>query len=245
MGEPDRQNTSEPEAVAKALQISPLFAGLPPSVLREMAAFCRFRKLKKGQYLFHEAEKAEGFYIVHSGGINVHRVNAAGKEQVLRVFRGGEPVAEAVLAGDGGYPASARAEGTSAVVFVPRREFAGLLRRHPEAALRMILALGRRLRLLVELLEERTFRDAEARLAGWLLRRCPDPFSHKPAEIVLGMTKKTLAAEIGLAGETLSRALAAFREKGLAETRGQQVRLPNPLLLKKFLEQRLNPQPSR
>ena len=35
---------------------------------------------------------------MQTGAINVHRVNAAGKEQVIHVFRAGESFAEATLA---------------------------------------------------------------------------------------------------------------------------------------------------
>ena len=43
------------------------------------------------------------------GAINVHRVNAAGKEQVIHLFQPIESFAEATLATAGGYPADARA----------------------------------------------------------------------------------------------------------------------------------------
>jgi CRP/FNR family transcriptional regulator len=68
----------------------------------------------------------------------VHRVSAAGKEQVIHVFRPVESFAEAALASAGGYPADARATEASAVVLVPKRDFVALLRSRPELALRML-----------------------------------------------------------------------------------------------------------
>jgi hypothetical protein len=41
--------------------------------------------------------------------MNIHRVNAAGKEQIIHIFRAGESFAEAGLATPTGYPADARA----------------------------------------------------------------------------------------------------------------------------------------
>ena len=56
------------------------------------------KALTKGGYLFREGEVSHGFYIVQKGAVNVHRVNAAGKEQIIHVFRPGESFAEATLA---------------------------------------------------------------------------------------------------------------------------------------------------
>jgi len=41
--------------------------------------------------------------------VNVYRVNTAGKEQVIHVFRAGDSFAEVALAVPTGYPADARA----------------------------------------------------------------------------------------------------------------------------------------
>ena len=41
------------------------------------------------------------------GAVNVHCVSAAGKEQIIHVFRAGESFAEAALAANKGYPADA------------------------------------------------------------------------------------------------------------------------------------------
>ena len=38
------------------------------------------------------------------GAVNVHRVSAAGKEQIIHVFRTGDSFAEVALASEKGYP---------------------------------------------------------------------------------------------------------------------------------------------
>ena len=80
------------------LRSSQLFSGLSPEDLGVIAKFVVAEKLAKGDYLFHEGDPARGCYLVQSGAINVHRVSAVGKEQVIHVFRTGESLAEASLA---------------------------------------------------------------------------------------------------------------------------------------------------
>ncbi len=108
-----------------------LFMGLPATDVAAIASFVVPKHLDKGDYLFREGDRSEGFYIVQKGAINVHRVSAAGKEQVIHVFRPIESFAEATLATEGGYPADARATEPTTVLLVPKNDFVDLLRRRP------------------------------------------------------------------------------------------------------------------
>ena len=71
-------------------------------------------------------------------------------------------------------------------------------------------------------------KDVETRLANWLLKRCPEPNSEKPVKIVLTMTKRVLAAELGTVSETFSRTLATFREQKVIEVKGRTVIVLSP-----------------
>src|ERR1051325_7559734 len=86
------------------LRCCQLFSGLSAEDLGVIAGFVIVEKLAKDDYLFHEGEPSRGFYLVSGGAINVHRVNAAGKEQVIHIFRAGESFAEAALSSPSGYP---------------------------------------------------------------------------------------------------------------------------------------------
>ena len=95
-------------AVVNTLRSCQLFTGLPPADLENIAAVSIVKSLEKDDYLFHEGDPAHGFYVVQRGAVNVHRVNAAGKEQIIHVFRAGDSFAEVALASSTGYPADAR-----------------------------------------------------------------------------------------------------------------------------------------
>src|SRR4051794_18386216 len=92
-------------ALINTLRSCQLFVGLPPADLEKIADAAILKSLDKGEYLFHEGDPARGFYVVQRGAVNVHRVNAAGKEQIIYVFRAGDSFAEVALASSTGYPA--------------------------------------------------------------------------------------------------------------------------------------------
>jgi CRP/FNR family transcriptional regulator len=224
-------------ALANSLRDCQLFAGVAEEDLERIASFVVTRHLERSEYLFREGDRAEGFYVVQSGAINVHRMSAAGKEQVICVFHPGQSFAEAAIASQEGYPASARAIESSTVVVVPKADFTELLRKRPELALRMLGSMSQHLRTVVTLVDDLRLKDVETRLANWLLKRCPRPF--KPTVVNLDRTKRVLAAELGAASETLSRTFAKFRTEKLIKVAGKAISVPQPMELERLLRRNL------
>ena len=226
-------------AVINTLRSCQLFTGLPPSDLENIAAVSVIKPLEKGDYLFHEGDPARGFYIVQRGAVNVHRVNAAGKEQIIHVFRTGDSFAEIAVASPTGYPADARALEPTQVLLVQKDGILALLKRQPGLALRMLGSMSSHLRVLVGQLEDLTLKDVETRLANWLVKRCPNLQSEAPVKIELTMTKRLLAAELGTVSETFSRTLAKFRKQKLLAVKGKIVTVLSPADLNALLRRNL------
>jgi CRP-like cAMP-binding protein len=236
---PLEASTFRQAVVENTLRSCQLFMGLSAADIAAIASFAVQKNLDKGEYLFREGDRSEGFYIVQKGAINVHRVSAAGKEQVIHVFLPIESFAEATLATEGGYPADARATEPTTVLLVPKNDFVDLLRKRPDLALRMLGSMSQHLRVIVGLLDDLTLKDMETRVANWLLKRCPRPIGNREVEIKLDRTKRVLAAEFGATSETLSRTLAKFRDRKLLRIKGNTLTLTRPNELQKLLQQHL------
>lgn len=211
-------------ALAGTLRGCQLFSGLPPEDIETIAGFAQLLRVAKDDYLFREGSPSQGFYVVQTGAINVHRVSQTGREQVIHVFRSGDTFAEASLATPTGYPADARAVENSSIVLVPKREFLDLLARRPDLALRMLGSMSTHLRVLVGLVEDLQMKDVETRLAHWILQRSAPG---KGSVVKLQTTKRVLAAEMSTSSETLSRTFAKFRDAGFIEVKGKQISVLN------------------
>lgn len=192
------------------LRCCQLFTGLAAEDIAAIAAFSVTKSLNRDEYLFRQGADSEGFYVVQRGAINVHRVNPAGKEQVIHVFRAGESLAEGALATPSGYPADARAVEASTVLLIPKTPFLEFIGRRPDLALRMLGSMSAHLRVLVGMLDDLTLKDVESRLLNWLVKQSR---SAKDGVITLPGTKRVLAAELGTSSETLSRTLGKLRDE--------------------------------
>ena len=222
-------------AVAGTLRCCQLFSGLSGDDLEAIARFAVLLNLERGAYLFRQGEPSAGFYVVQRGAINVHRVSAAGKEQVIHVFRMGESFAEAALATPTGYPADARALEPSTVLLIPKAPILELIGRRPDLALRMLGSMSQHLRVVVGMLDDLTLKDVETRLANWLLRHAKG----RVGPLQLPGTKRVLAAELGTSSETLSRTFAVLRDRKIIAVAGNTITLRDPEALQAVLRRNL------
>ena len=218
-----------------SLRCCQIFSGLSGEDLAAIAAFAVPQSLAKGAYLFHEGEASRGFYVVQRGAINVHRVSAAGREQVIHVFRAGESFAEAALAAPTGYPADARAVETSTVLLIPKAPILALIGKRPDLALRMLGSMSVHLRVLVGMLDDLTLKDVETRLINWLVKHSLG----RAGAIQLPGTKRVLAAELGTSSETLSRTFARLRDRKLIAVWGKTITVQEPVALAAILRRNL------
>src|SRR5674476_1645815 len=144
------------EIIKKAL----LFSGLDEEHLIEVAEIAVRRPFTKGETLFSEGERAQGFYLLAEGSLKLCKISPDGREKVLHMVHPVETFAEAAFFGDGCYPAEARGVEKGEVLFFPRGAFMGLLERNPRFSLNLIASLSLLLRRFARQIEELSFADA-------------------------------------------------------------------------------------
>lgn len=216
---PEQLRAFRRTALVATLRRSQMFAVLSPEDLQEVAEVCVLKSLEKGEMLFREGDKAEGFYVLQSGSISVFKITPDGREQIICVFRPPESFAEVTLATVEAYPANGVALEPSQAILVQRTGFRDLICRKPELSLHMLASMSLHLKHLVQTLQDYKGRQIEGRLASWLLRHAPDGALH----FDLPVTKKNLAGQLGVTSETLSRTLARFRDEKLIRVEGARV----------------------
>ena len=212
---------------AETLRRTPLFANLPPDDLARVAGICSLRRCGKKESLFHEGDRADGFFVVSSGRIKVFKLSPEGKEQVLHVIEPGQSFAEATIFEGGHFPASAEALSDSEIVFIPKRPFLDLLERMPRIALRMLASMSKWLKRMTDLVETIALRDVETRLVHFVseeLKGRGVPLADG-AVLELAFTKNVLASRLGTVPETFSRTLKKLQEEGKIRVRGRQIRI--------------------
>ena len=116
------------------------------------------------------------------------------------------------------------AETSAAVRRVPVTAFQAWYRGLPKLVQTMLHDVALAHRQQADLAISRLAKDAEARCAEWLLRHAQTS-SHGSVAVMLQERKRSIAAQLGIAPETLSRVLRHLRERSLISGSGRVVNL--------------------
>src|SRR5690606_31550890 len=90
----DNMTAHRHTAISATLRQSRMFASLSPEDLSAVAAVCTLRTLQKGETLFRQGEKSEGFYVMQTGSVSIFSLTPDGREQIICLFRPPESFAE-------------------------------------------------------------------------------------------------------------------------------------------------------
>jgi CRP-like cAMP-binding protein len=203
------------------LSTIPLFDGLSEQQYLVLGQIARELQFERGQTIFSEGDRGQGFFVVASGQIKIFKLSFDGKEQILHVFGPGEPFAEVAVFTGSDYPAHALAMKKSKVLFFPRQAFMDLLGANPSLAMNMLASLSLRLKKFANMIETLSLKEVPGRLAAHLLylrERQNDAVT-----LQLNLPKGQLASLLGTIPETLSRILAKMTQQGLIKVDGNLI----------------------
>jgi CRP-like cAMP-binding protein len=110
---------------------------------------------------------------------------------------------------------------------IPLEDFRASLSGGSKAAMAVLVDVARAHRQQTELAVSRLAKDAEARCAEWLLRHA-ESSDKGVCSVKLQLRKRLIAAQLGIAPETLSRVLRHLRERSLISGSGRIVNLVDP-----------------
>jgi len=185
----------------------------------------------RAEMVLLEGESAANLYFVASGVVKVFKTSAEGKEQILSIVRPGESFNDVPIFDGGPNPASARAMGPILLYGIKKNDMEAILRDHPQIALNVIKVLARRVRHLVSLVEDLSFKHVIGRVAKIL-------FEHIGGEVGRGprLTQQEMAAMAGTAREVVGRSLKALEEEGAIKLDRHRIIITDKEALQNIME---------
>ena len=191
--------------IAAALARNPVFAVLPESRRRQLAARGSPVRLEPGAALFGAGDDADAMYVVLSGEVDVAVSAPDGRDVWLAKLGVGSLVGEMGVLDGGPRSADVRAVRRTELWRIGRRAVIDVLTEEPSAALELLAMLARRLRMTDILLQETALLDLGSRLARLLL---------ESQGATVALSQGEMARLIGASRERVNRKLAAWRSEG-------------------------------
>jgi CRP/FNR family transcriptional regulator len=192
------------------------WAGVPLQASAETdAVVFGLRRVLADATLVHEGQPFESLHLVSSGSFKHVQTDLEGYEQVLGFAIHGDLIGLDGL-GRSSHTSSAVALEDSTVVVMPWRELLGLCKRLPALELLLHRATGTELLRRADTQYLMSAPISEVRVARFLLQlaRRQSALGHSDRRLRLYMTRRDIASYLGVAHETVSRALTALAHSG-------------------------------
>ena len=150
------------------LQEIELFELLSPRDRRALAEVVGYRQISAGTTLFQAGEPGESLFVVRSGDIELSIKDNLGQKITLTHATRGEIFGELALLEDKPRSATALAESDAELIELQRDHLLLVFKKNPEAALRMLGAMGHMTRKADDLLRTRVARNVNEEVAEQL-----------------------------------------------------------------------------
>jgi CRP/FNR family transcriptional regulator len=228
-------------STAELLRGVPLFTELSEPDLQKIARVAVPRHYPSGTIILREGDAGDTCYVLESGQARVTRQHADGRTITLTNVGTGEIFGE--LAMFGGEVRSATVEAVDDVraVAILAGDLKRLLNDHPEIAVKLLSALGAKLREANARIARQSFQKVSSRVAGVLAElvetgtRRPARAPGEPAEVVVRSTQADLAQLAGTSREAASRFLATLQRAGVLTTRRGRIIVHDPPALHRYI----------
>ena len=192
------------------LKSIPYFSGLKPAELDSISKLIFEKRYNQGEMILLEGEAAEALYFIALGMVKVFKTSVDGKEQILKIMHPGEPVNDVSMFNGSLNLASAQAMGPVLLYGITKGDLEAVIHSQPQVALNVIKVMAGRLRHLVSLVEDLSFRHVTGRVAKILLEYAGDKKGAEPR-----LTQRDMAAMAGTVREVVSRSLKTLEEEGV------------------------------
>jgi CRP-like cAMP-binding protein len=208
----------------------PLFTGVDASSLAGVVrAACR-RRLAREQQVFRQGASPRAFFHVLSGHVRRAIASSEGEEKVIDIVSPGEHFGLAELFGDTPYVSFAETVEPTVLLEIDRAAVMAAIESDRQVMQRVLAAVAHSKVALERDVAACFFQSGARRLVDYLLREAgPQLAPVGDTAFRLPVSKRLIAARLGVSAETLSRALRELSDAGLIEVRGRQIILREKL----------------
>jgi CRP/FNR family transcriptional regulator len=167
------------------------------------------KTLQRGEVILREGELSDTLYFVVAGAVKIFKTSSQGKDQILSIARPGEALNDIPVFDGGTNPTNAQTLGPVTLYSIKKDKLQSVMQQYPKVALNATMVLAQRMRQLVSLVEDLSFRHVLGRVTKILLSHAGDSDGTKEH-----LTQQEMAAMAGTAREVVARSLKALEEQG-------------------------------
>jgi CRP/FNR family transcriptional regulator, cyclic AMP receptor protein len=196
---------------------TPLFSQFSPEELNRLVSFMRIERFPARRVLVRKGDPGTSMMVVLEGRVQICTRSEEGREFVVNIINPGELFGEIALLDGSDRTADAVTMDPCELMILERRDFMPFLRDHPDACLRLLEVLCKKLRWTTGVLEAALFLEGPSRLARVLVHLA-SLYGHKVdqgIELRIRLSQQQLANMVGMSRESINKQLGQWRDDGI------------------------------
>jgi CRP-like cAMP-binding protein len=195
----------------------PVFETLAPDDLQRVVEVAVPRSFPGHHVIFREGDASDTCYVVRAGHARAIREHPDGRMITLAHFGPGDIFGELAMFDDELRSATVETLDEVQAIAVLGSDMRRLLRQHPDIAVKLVIALGRRLREANERLARQSFQTVQSRVAVVLdgLVRQAQSEGAGAGDVLVKITQADIAQLAGSSRESASRFIAVLERAGV------------------------------
>jgi CRP/FNR family transcriptional regulator, cyclic AMP receptor protein len=214
-----------------------VFRALGPDDLAQVAEVAVPRRMGAHEVVFREGDRSDTCYVVRSGSCRAVREHGDGRTITLAHFGRGDIFGELAMFDDETRSATVETVEEVELVALLASDMRRFLREHHDIALKLIIALGRRLREANERIARQSFQTVQSRVATVLAQLADRAGSDRalPGDVVVTATQAEIAQLAGSSRESASRFLAVLERAGVVTQGRGRIQVHDPGALQRYV----------
>lgn len=205
----------------------PIFKDLTPEELNTLNFDKGCSLYKRGNIIYHEGNRINGYYCVNSGIIKMYKTGIDGKEQIIRFAKMGDIIGYRSVLSKELACTTAKVIEDAVLCFIPSDSLFELVKNNSAFAMDLMQLTCKELGEANNYITDIAQKTVRERLAEVLLL-LKDRFDLDENQVLnISLTREELANLVGTATESVIRLLSEFKSDKLIELQGRKIRILN------------------
>ena len=212
------------ECIAKG---HPVFKDLTPEELNTLNFDKGCSSHKRGNIIYHEGNRINGYYCVNSGIVKMYKTGIDGKEQIIRFAKEGDIIGYRSVLSKELACTTAKVIEDAVLCFIPADSLFTLIKTNSAFAMNLMQLTCKELGEANNFITDIAQKTVRERLAEILLL-LKDRFDLDEEQVLkISLTREELANLVGTATESVIRLLSEFKSDELIELQGRKIKILN------------------
>lgn len=205
----------------------PIFKDLSPNELDSLNFDKGCSAYKRGNIIYHEDNRINGYYCVNSGIVKMYKTGIDGKEQIIRFAKKGDIIGYRSVLSKELACTTAKVIEDAMLCFIPADSLFDLVKNNSGFAMNLMQLTCKELGEANNYITDIAQKTVRERLAEVLLL-LKDRFDLDEDQILkISLTREELANLVGTATESVIRLLSEFKGDQLIELQGRKIKMLN------------------